>query len=78
MGFLRRRGPDQVLAPPPLLQPVREPETEPCAVCGEEIQLRSRYGTSRIVAMLVDIPGEPPYALAHRSCIERHQGLRVW
>jgi hypothetical protein len=47
-------------------------------VCGEEIQLRSRYGTSRIVAMLVDIPGEPPYALAHRSCIERHQGLRVW
>ena len=77
MGFLRRRGPEPVLAPPPLLQPA-QPETEPCAVCGEEIQLHSRYGTSRIVAMLVDIPGEPPYALAHRSCIEREQGLRIW
>jgi len=77
MGFLRRRGPDPVLVSPPL-RPTPRSEAEPCAVCGEEIQLYSRFGTSRIVAMLVDIPGEPPYALAHRSCIEREQGLRVW
>jgi hypothetical protein len=78
MGFLRRRGPTTVLVPPTIIPPAPEPETEPCAVCGEEIQVHSRFGTGRIVAMLVDIPGEKPYALAHRSCLEREQGLRVW
>ena len=55
-----------------------EPEAEPCAFCGEEIVVHSRFGTDRIVALLVDIPGEKPYALAHRVCVEREQGLRVW
>ena len=40
--------------------------------------MHSRYGTDQIVAMLLDIPGEQPWALAHRVCAQREQGLHIW
>jgi hypothetical protein len=71
MGFRRRHDPPQVTEREPEPEAV---EHELCAFCGGEIALRSRHGNSHIIALLVDVPGEPPYALSHRHCAERARG----
>jgi hypothetical protein len=79
MGLLRRRAPDSVLdtrvevavVPSPPSNPV---EGERCRICERPIVLDAGNPSELLVAMLIERPGERPWALVHRSCVQRTRG----